>query len=67
MAAVKTARSTGDDGDRQSMISRRYGVREVRHSPGSPEATDESMRWRSAQADTVNKGSGLIPWRKAWP
>ena len=41
---MNTTRSTGEDGERQSMISRRYGVRSVRHGPGSAAALPESRR-----------------------
>jgi hypothetical protein len=34
---MSATRCTGEDGDRQSMISRRYGVRAVRQRPGSEE------------------------------
>src|SRR3990167_6900769 len=36
---MKVTRWTGEDGERQSMISRKYGVREVRHCPGSADDT----------------------------
>ena len=42
---MNTTRENGDDGLRQSMISRRNGVRDVRHRPGSPAETRESTRY----------------------
>ena len=41
---MNTTRWYGDDGDRQSMISLRYGVRAVRQRPGSEDARCESTR-----------------------
>jgi hypothetical protein len=58
---MKTVRSTGDDGERQSMISRRYGVRSVRQGPGSAEARCESARYLSAHCEMVSSGSGRAP------
>ncbi len=40
---IKTTFSTPLEGDRQSMISRKYGVRSVRHLPGSAEAVCDSI------------------------
>jgi hypothetical protein len=40
-----TTRECGDDGLRQSMISRRNGVRDVRRRPGSPADTRERPRY----------------------
>jgi hypothetical protein len=42
---TNTTRENGEDGLRQSMISRRKGVREVRHRPGSPAETRDSTRY----------------------
>ena len=39
-------------------MSRRYGVRDVRHGPGSDDARVLSTRWWSAQALTVSCGGG---------
>ena len=58
---MNTTRSTGDDGDRQSMISRKYGVLPVRHRPGSDDARCDSIRCRSAHPETVSSGSGFNP------
>ena len=58
---MNTVRSMGDDGERQSMISRRYGVRSVRHGPGSAEARCESVRYLSAHCEIVSNGSGRAP------
>lgn len=44
-----------------SMISRRYGAREVRHGPGSALDFCGSFRWASAHALTVMSGSGRSP------
>ena len=41
---ISATRCTGEDGDRQSMISLRYGVRAVRQRPGSEDARCESTR-----------------------
>ncbi len=62
---MKTTRSMGEVGDRQSMIARRYGVRLVRQRPGSAEALLDSMRWRSDHSETVSSGSGVNPSRQA--
>ena len=43
------------------MISRRYGVRSVRHGPGSAEARCDNVRYLSAHSETVSSGSGLAP------
>src|SRR3990172_6869112 len=40
---MKVTRWTGEDGERQSMISRKYGVREVRHCPGSADDTGRTI------------------------
>ena len=45
---MNTTRSMGEDGERQSMISRRYGVRSVRHGPGSADALCDNFRYLSA-------------------
>jgi len=58
---MTTTRSTFEAGDRQSMISRKYGVRPVRHGPGSEDALPESRRCRSAHSETVSSGSGRRP------
>lgn len=42
------------------MIPRRYGVRLVRHLPGSALVDGKNRRW-SAHSVTVNEGSGRIP------
>src|ERR671918_1704452 len=53
---IRATRCTGEDGDRQSMISRRYGVRWVRQRPGSEEARcDRTLYW-SAHCETVSSG-----------
>jgi hypothetical protein len=41
---IRATRCTGEDAERQSMISRRYGVRSVRQRPGSDDARWESTR-----------------------
>jgi hypothetical protein len=41
---IRATRCTGDAGDRQSMISRRYGVRSVRQRSGSDDARCDSTR-----------------------
>lgn len=50
---IKMTRSQGCEGDRQRMISRRYGTREVCHGPGSLEDTEDKMRCASAHSSTV--------------
>jgi hypothetical protein len=40
------------------MISRIYGVRSVRHGPGSPEAVWDRKRCASAHSETDKRGSG---------
>ena len=62
---MNTIRSTGEGGDRQSMIAFRSGVRLVRQRPGSAEALLESIRWRSDHSETVSSGSGIKPSRQA--
>jgi hypothetical protein len=62
---MKVTRWIGEDGDRQSMISRRYGVREVRHCPGSADDTGGRIRSLSAHSETVRRGSGFSPSRNA--
>ena len=62
---MNTTRSTGEVGDKQSMIALRYGVRLVRQRPGSAEALLDSTRWRSDHSDTVSSGSGVSPSRHA--
>jgi hypothetical protein len=42
---MNTTREKGDDGLRQSISSRRKGVRDVRHRPGSPAETRDSTRY----------------------
>jgi hypothetical protein len=64
-AFMNATRSTGEVGDRQSMIAFRYGVRLVRQRPGSADALLESIRWRSDHSDTVSSGSGVKPSRHA--
>jgi hypothetical protein len=59
---MNTTRSTGEVGDRQSMIAFRYGVRLVRQRPGSAEALLDSIRWRSDHSDTESSGSGSQPF-----
>ena len=58
---MNTTRSTTDEGDRQSMISFRYGVRSVRQGPGSAEARVDSVRYWSAHSEMVSSGSGRAP------
>jgi hypothetical protein len=58
---MKTVRSIGEDGERQSMISRRRGVRSVRHEPGSALARCESVLYLSAHCEIVKNGSGRAP------
>lgn len=58
---MNAVRSTGDDGERQSMMSRRYGVRSVRHGPGSALARCDSFRYLSAHWEIVSNGSGRMP------
>jgi hypothetical protein len=41
---MNTTRWKGEDGDRQSMISFRYGVRAVRQRPGSENASCDRTR-----------------------
>ena len=41
---MNTTRWNGEAGERQSMISLRYGVRSVRQRPGSDDARCESTR-----------------------
>jgi hypothetical protein len=48
----------GELDDRQSMISRKYGVLSVRHGPGSEAALPESRLCVSAHSETVNTWSG---------
>jgi hypothetical protein len=43
-AFMNTNRSTGLDGDRFSMTSRMYGVRDVRYLPASPAALRDRIR-----------------------
>jgi hypothetical protein len=62
---MNTTRCTGEDGERQSMISFRYGVLAVRQRPGSEDARCESTRWRLAHSETVSSGSGFSPSRQA--
>ncbi len=50
-----------EDGDRQSIISRRYGVRSVRQGPGSAEARWDKVRYVSAHREMVSSGSGRAP------
>ena len=57
---MNTTREYGEDGLRQSMISRRKGVREVRHRPGSPAETRERTRYWSLHWLMVSSGSGRI-------
>jgi hypothetical protein len=64
-AFMNTTRSTGEVGDRQSMMAFRYGVRLVRQRPGSADALLESIRCRSDHSDTVSSGSGVKPSRHA--
>jgi len=45
------------------MISARYGVRAVRHSPGSALLTGDRYRCRSAHWLTESLGSGFMPAR----
>jgi hypothetical protein len=61
-AFMNTTRSTGEVGDRQSMMAFRYGVRLVRQRPGSEEALLDSIRCRSDHSDTVSSGSGVSPF-----
>ena len=44
LESAEQTRCTGEDGERQSMISRRYGVRSVRQRPCSDDARCESTR-----------------------
>lgn len=62
---MKTTRSTGEVGERQSMMAWRWGVLCVRQRPGSAEALVESIRWRSAHSEIVRSGSGVSPSRHA--
>src|SRR5271165_2712329 len=55
---TNTTRENDDEGERQSMISRRNGVREVRQRPGSPAETRDSTRYRSAHSAMLRSGSG---------
>jgi hypothetical protein len=64
---MNTTRSIGEEGERQSMISRRYGVRSVRQGPGSAEARCESVRYLSDHSETVSSGSGRAPAAAAAP
>ena len=41
---MNTTRSAGEDGERQSMISLRYGVRRVDQRPGSEADLLDSIR-----------------------
>src|SRR5438128_324 len=64
---MKTTSSTSEVVDMQSMISRRYGVRDVRHGPGSALDFCGRIRWASAQALTSTSGSGRMPDAHAEP
>ena len=64
---MNTTRENGEDGLRQSMISRRNGVRDVRHRPGSPAETRESTRYWSLHWLMVRSGSGRSALANASP
>src|SRR5213078_559167 len=58
---MKTVISLRDDGESESMISFRYGVRDVRHGPGSGDDLVVRMRYASAHSLTLRLGSGFAP------
>lgn len=57
-AAIQHTRRTSGS-EITSMISRRYGVRSVRHLPGSALASGERTRYLSAHSETVRRGGGF--------
>ena len=63
--AINTTVSVRVCGERASMISRRYGVRLVRHFPGSGELRGVSQRFASAHCEIVRSGSGRRPLANA--
>ena len=62
---ISTTRRHGLLGLRQSIGSRRYGVRSVRHGPGSLLPLRDSIRCASAHSLTVIGFGGLSPSRNA--
>jgi hypothetical protein len=48
------------------MISRRYGVRSVRHGPGSARRSLAGRNAQSAHSETVSEGSGAMASRQTW-
>jgi len=62
---ISTTRRHGLDGLRQHIGSRRYGVRSVRHGPGSELPFRLSIRWASAHSLTVIGAGGVSPSRNA--
>src|SRR6188474_394537 len=58
---MRTTRCTGLSAESVSMISRRYGVRLVRHFPGSADPFPLRTRCRSAHSLTLREGSGFHP------
>jgi hypothetical protein len=60
-AFMNTTSSTSDVVDRQSMISRRYGVRSVRQGPGSALDFFGRRRCASAHSETCSCVSGRMP------
>src|SRR5580704_11688106 len=62
---MKVTRRAGCQADRQSMISVRYGVRELRHLPECGEVPSPTTRYFSAHADGVIGGSRRKPARQA--
>src|SRR6185369_888215 len=58
---MSTTRCTGVSEESVSMTSRRYGVRLVRHRPGSADPLPLNIRCWSAHSLTVREGSGFHP------
>jgi hypothetical protein len=57
---MKSTSRVNDDGAKQSMMSRMYGVRDVLYSPGSGD-DGGSTRFSSAHWDTSVMGGGVRP------